>query len=304
MVGFSTLRWSVLAVGVLGLSACDETPQLGFLKNGSGEGGTSAAEREPVMVEREREAPEIFSKTESALWDGRPSLGGIWVAHPDVDEPQRVVMRNEINGKFVIGALFRRERDLPGPKLQVSSDAASELGMLAGAPVDLSVVALIREAVAVEPEVPEEAETAGEIETSTLDPVAELAAKAIEAAEAPGTKPIARPTAPTTKMTPAEVQPKPAAAAIAQPAPAAAPPATGLTRAFVQVGIFSSEENATTAADQLRSAGVIPTIKPFTSKDKSYWRVVAGPVATAADRRALLSKLVDLGYADAYPVAR
>ena len=83
------------------------------------------------LVERDVEAPEVFQVTEPGLWDGRPSLGGVWVAHPDVTEPERVIVRNEANGKFVIGALFRRERDIPGPRMQASSDAAAALGMLA-----------------------------------------------------------------------------------------------------------------------------------------------------------------------------
>ena len=70
--------------------------------------------------------------TDQGLWDGRPSLGGVWVAHPDVTEPERVIIRNEANGKFVIGALFRRERELPGPKLQMSSDAAAALERAGG----------------------------------------------------------------------------------------------------------------------------------------------------------------------------
>ena len=45
-------------------------------------------------------------------------------------EPERVIIRNQQNGQFVIGALFRRERETPGPRLQVSSDAAAALEML------------------------------------------------------------------------------------------------------------------------------------------------------------------------------
>ena len=30
-------------------------------------------------------APEVFQVREDGLWDGRPSLGGAWVAHPDVE---------------------------------------------------------------------------------------------------------------------------------------------------------------------------------------------------------------------------
>ncbi|WOI55594.1 hypothetical protein [Palleronia sp. LCG004] len=88
------------------------------------------------------EAPEVFQARAEGLWDGRPSLGGIWVAHPDVDTPERVIIRNVETGSVTTGALFRREREIPGPVLQVSSDAAAELGMLAGAPATLDVTAL------------------------------------------------------------------------------------------------------------------------------------------------------------------
>jgi hypothetical protein len=94
--------------------------------------------------DREVEAPEVFQATDSALWDGRPSLGGIWVASPDVVDPERVVILNPATGKSVNGALFRRERENPGPPLQVSSDAAEALGMLAGQPTKISVTALRR----------------------------------------------------------------------------------------------------------------------------------------------------------------
>ncbi len=63
----------------------------------------------------------------------------------DTKDPERVIMRNPANGKFVIGALFRRERENPGPALQISSDAAAALGILAGAPAKISVTALRRE---------------------------------------------------------------------------------------------------------------------------------------------------------------
>jgi hypothetical protein len=93
---------------------------------------------------REVEAPEVYQVTDNALWDGRPSLGGIWVAASDVVDPERVVILNPATGKTVTGALFRRERENPGPPLQVSSDAAEALGMLAGQPTSLRVTALRR----------------------------------------------------------------------------------------------------------------------------------------------------------------
>jgi hypothetical protein len=94
------------------------------------------------------EAPEVFQATDSALWDGRPSLGGIWVAAPDVTNPERVLMFNPATGKSITGALFKRERDNPGPRLQLSSDAAEALGILAGQPTEIKVTALRKEAAA------------------------------------------------------------------------------------------------------------------------------------------------------------
>jgi hypothetical protein len=37
------------------------------------------------LAERDVEAPEVFDVTDAGLWDGRPSLGGVWVAHPRCD---------------------------------------------------------------------------------------------------------------------------------------------------------------------------------------------------------------------------
>ena len=106
-------------------------------------GGT--ASQRVQLVDRDVEAPEVFQTTEAALWDGRPSLGGVWVAAEGVNQPERVIMRNQANGEEVVGALFRRERLNPGPPLQLSSDAAEALGVLAGSPVSLEVVALRRQ---------------------------------------------------------------------------------------------------------------------------------------------------------------
>ncbi|MGC1487212.1 MAG: SPOR domain-containing protein, partial [Albidovulum sp.] len=110
---------------------------------------SATEEGSPVLIsviggDHDVEAPEIFKVTDKGLWDGRPSLGGVWVAHSSVKDPQRVVIRNPANGKSVNGALFRREIDNPGPSLQLSSDAAQALGLLAGQPSTLEVVAIKR----------------------------------------------------------------------------------------------------------------------------------------------------------------
>lgn len=129
------------------------------------------------------EAPEVFSVTDEALWDGRPSLGGVWVASPDVVDPERVIMRNPANGRFVIGALFRRERDNPGPLLQISSDAAEALGLLAGQPAMIEVTALRRQDAA-----PAQTTLAAPAEDTAPDAdadITDIAAAAIQNATAP-----------------------------------------------------------------------------------------------------------------------
>lgn len=284
-------RAVTLASALALMAACEDFQGFNLGNNAKPDGQVQATETK--FVERDVEAPEVFAVSEAGLWDGRPSLGGVWVAHPDVTDPERVIIRNRANGKFVIGALFRRERALPGPRLQVSSDAAAALSMLAGAPVELEVTALRREETPVEPEVTaadapvsENVETAAEVETETLDPVASAAA-AIDAAEA---KPAAAP-APTAAPAPKQ-----------QPKPAASKTASKLSKPFLQIGIFSIQANAENTAAQMRRAGMVPTIKPGESNGKKFWRVVVGPAANSAERSALLKKIKDTGFTDAYAV--
>ena len=136
---YSVIRHSVLCLASAGLL-------LGCVEGSGTTSGSGAQNKAAASVRggsnREVEAPDVFQTTDSALWDGRPSLGGIWVASPDVTDPMRVVILNPATGKSVNGALFRRERENPGPPLQVSSDTAEALGLLAGQPTTLQVTAL------------------------------------------------------------------------------------------------------------------------------------------------------------------
>lgn len=247
------------------------------------------------LVERDVEAPEIFQVAESGLWDGRPSLGGVWVAHPDVTEPERVIIRNTSNDRFVIGALFRRERDIPGPRIQASSDAAAALGMLAGAPVQLTITALRRE----------------EVSETAQSPIEQAVAEAAEpqrppAPDTPPGRPKPRPAASaveTAALPPAPQPPAPAAAPAPRPAPVAAPAATSsLAKPYIQIGIFSVEANATRTASQMRAAGIAATVYAQNSGGKPFWRVVVGPAQTAKERTTLLNKIKEIGFTDAYAV--
>ena len=225
------------------------------------------------LVDRDVEAPDDFQTTDKALWDGRPSLGGVWVAATNVSDPMRVIMRNPANGKFVIGALFRREADNPGPKLQISSDAADALGLVAGEPATINVTALRRDEVATTPDA--NRPLLDTSETVADEPAAQVAADAVTAIEPKPAEPVV-------------------AAPVAEPAPAA--PAAG--EKSIQIGIFSVEDNAKRAVATLAKAGVTATVRTETSLGKPLWSVIATGDA------AVLAKIKAAGFADAYFLKR
>lgn len=271
----NTRRLAFLLTGALALAGCADGAGPGLFGDGATRGAGSQA------VERDVEAPEIFQQTALGLWDGRPSLGGVWVAHPDVAEPERVIIRTEDNSSFVIGALFRRERELSGPPFQISSDAAEALGLLAGQPARINVTALRRDTAGApdaEPASPAEpapaATAAAPIESAPLPPAA-TAASTTEAA------PRAAPSA----------------------APAAPAPTASLDKPLIQIGIFSVEANARNTATALAGKNIAATVKTQSLQGKTYWRVVAGPAATRDERATLLDKVKGMGFSDAYFVA-
>jgi rare lipoprotein A len=175
------------------------------------------------FVERDVARPEVFGMEEAGLWDGRPSLGGIWVAHPEAIDPERAVIRNVATGATVTGALFRRERENPGPRFQISSEAANALGILPGAPTPIRVTAVRLErvpvappAAAVEPEPAEEAAAA---------PAAPAAAPTAAPATAAPAEPRGLRALFQRRRPAAEPAPAPVAEPVPEPAPAAPAPA-------------------------------------------------------------------------------
>ena len=261
------------------VAGCEDPSQLAVFAQAP----NAPQETTVTVIEQEVEAPEIFQVTENGLWDGRPSLGGIWVAHPDTIDPEQVIVRNAANGKFVIGSLFIRERALPGPRLQVSSDAASALGMLAGQPVELTVTALRKREIELAPAtVAEEPAGVGVSAAMASD-------SAVPGAEAPQTRPGSGP-APIVTTTSAPEQPAPT-----QP--------TSLAKPYIQIGIFGVEANARNTATSMRTDGIIPTVKEYQANGKTFWRVLVGPAANTTERAALLKKVREKGFTDAYFVS-
>lgn len=279
-------------------------PGLGALLSGPGPGGGGGRSREI-------EAPEVFLAEEAGLWDGRPSLGGIWVASPEAKTPERVRMVNLATGKSVAGALFRRERENPGPRLQLSSEAATALGLLAGQPAKIRVVALRHGPQAAGPGSTKAAGAEGAADAEALGAAAKAAlAAAPAAAPSAGTKPAPNPVAapaPAPSPAPNAAKPglfgglfkgqAPAAAPAPPPAPAATPTPVatgGAVRAMV--GSFAVKENAESAAKKLQSAGLTAEVKEARQGEKVLWALTA----RGADQVVLLETLKKLGFADAY----
>ncbi|MEM6658739.1 MAG: SPOR domain-containing protein [Pseudomonadota bacterium] len=425
-------RLAFLALALVALSGCDEALETAE-KSEDQPAANEIFPQATNVSQRDIEAPDVFQVTEAGLWDGRPSLGGVWVAHPDVTQPQRVLIKNTANSTSITGALFRRERNLPGPALQVSSAAAEQLGLLAGAPTRLDVVALKREEVVTPPVVPApdpaaqdvsdtettiaqaDADPQSETATASADPekpakrkwwqkkepaTAAVAAGAVAAGAATATaaandvtadgadivadaveetapepeKPAKRKwwqkkepaTAPATSTAAAEAAPEPAAvdtvdavtetaavtaaapalsdapvvapaekpakrkwwqkkdpdeitqtpldpiagaaAAIeaSEPVPAAAtaPASTiELSKPFVQIGTFGVQANADSAAAQVRRNGMSAEVRELKTEDSTVWRVLVGPAANRAERKAIRNDVRDLGFTDAFTVS-
>ena len=314
-------RQAVIGFVAVAVSGCSEDSAFSLLKQDDSETrAVSVSDRSVPLIESDVEAPDVFQVTDKGLWDGRPSLGGIWVAHPDVDKPERVIIRNTENSEFVIGALFRRERDNPGPVLMVSSDAAAELGMLAGAPARLNVTALRREetpdpeaeakateqdAVAVQTEA-----TAAETEATlaalplgaaatgaaqgadTADDAVAGAAAAISAAEAEG----------ATGAVPASAAGESVVVAAVDPAAEPEAEIDDKDKRYLQIGIFSQQAHAERTARVMSAAGMSPTIKTQSAEGTMFWRVVGGPADSVFTRTSMLEAVRNEGFVDAFPV--
>lgn len=87
----------------------------------------------------EQMVPDALRLTGTAVWDGRPTLGGLWIARPDV-ESRRVLIETR-EGSAAAMLLPNMSRD---HRFQLSSDLAGILGVGAGKTVAVRVTALMR----------------------------------------------------------------------------------------------------------------------------------------------------------------
>lgn len=252
-------KWAARGIFITLLTGC---AGLGVSENTS----TYTPSTVTNVVKRDAEAPDVVNISEAGIWDGRPSLGGIWVAYPNAKDPEKVIIRNPQNGKFVIGVLFGRERGFSGPSLQLSSDAADALGILAKQPTNVSVVALRSRTIP--EETPEAEMVENQVIEEILDPIQKTAETAIASADTPTPKP------------------KP----------------SSLIKPYLQIGIFGVEENARGSVSSITNKGLSASMSKLTLNNKPFWRVMVGPVATTTEMAAMRKTVIDAGFADAYAV--
>ena len=91
------------------------------------------------------EKPEILDISASVFWDGEQTLGGNWISHPDVDSPERVLIKNKANGKSIVGAIFQQTKKLSNGSAKISSDAAKSLNINTNEQTKVKIIA-VREA--------------------------------------------------------------------------------------------------------------------------------------------------------------
>lgn len=246
-------------------------------------------------IETDVVATEAFSIQDTALWDGRPTFGGIWIAHPDAETPERVRISNVESGKEVIGALYKRERDFPGPKIELSADAALALGVLAGNPTELSIVTLRRKTVEVEVAVEEP-----EINMTTP-----LRRRTVAATPETPVAPIPVPVAPV--VTPDVAAPS-ASDIVTTTLPAITPPATivapripdtARTSVFIQVATMQSRSKAEAIITKLERAGLYAEIRERKTESRTLYRVIVGPATSPEALEIMMGVVKEIGYKDA-----
>ena len=88
------------------------------------------------------EKPEILDISAFVFWNGEQTLGGNWISHPDVDSPERVLIKNIANGKSIVGAIFQQTKKLNTGSAKISSDAAKSLNISKNEKTEVKIIAV------------------------------------------------------------------------------------------------------------------------------------------------------------------
>ena len=88
------------------------------------------------------EKPAILDISTSVIWDGEQTLGGNWISHPNVDSPERVLIKNNSNGKSIVGAIFQQTKKMKTGPAVISSDAAKALNIAQNDQTKVQIIAV------------------------------------------------------------------------------------------------------------------------------------------------------------------
>ena len=211
--------------------------------------------------ENDVEAPEIFNAEGLAYWDGQSSLGGVWITHPNIDQPTRVLIKDKYGNNSVIGAIFNRSSDTDEKRMLLSSEAAASLGIEANENRIIYVTALRA--------------------LKTVKSVKSKKELTNSETEATFEEKVKKENLPSQNLS-----------------------TNDLTKPYIQVGIFSIEQNARNTAEVMNQLNIQPTVKKQTSQNKTFWRVIVGPAGSLNERSTLLQKVKAVGFGDAYAVSK
>ena len=128
------------------------------------------------------EKPEILNLSASVIWDGGQTLGGNWISHPDVDSPERVLIKNISNGKSIVGAIFQQAKKMKTGPAVISSDAAKALNIAQNDQTKVQIIAVrAAERTSITPTIaePNKSDSAS-IETKLLKPFIQVGIFGVE----------------------------------------------------------------------------------------------------------------------------
>jgi rare lipoprotein A len=296
-----------LAIGaaLATLAACTEASDT----TGTAPMAAAPAVTEPPatrLTEAEVPRPDLYAESGIAVWDGRPSIGAVWVAHPIVDQARRVRITVTDTGVSAPGALLKRDPSIPGPPFLLSGDAAARLGLEPGVPARIDVVALERDVIEAPvvavpapdpaPETPTTPQPDPDVADTDVVEAAPAASEtaAVEESPAPATAPPADP-APIVNIPQETVIPGVATATDAAPTPQDTTP---VRRQYVQVGTFGVRSNAETLAETLRNQGYSVRLSTVDGATRPLTRVLIGPATTRGARNVILQRLRADGITD------
>jgi hypothetical protein len=344
------VRWRSfrMAIGAIifstvGCSELDPVAQTGSGDPGADKQTSAQKTAQPVLPSSTRQDsidpsmrpdPEAFHVTGLGLWDGERTLPGVWIAYPMAEIARRVRLTNVETGAQADAAMFRRDPNLSGPRIIVSSEAAEWLGLTPGHATQMTIdgltyrrdteVASVAASPVDEPEptpveVPAEeaakepaAPEAAPLATVSTEPPAALETAAADTGpmdaaavkDGIGSEPDPSTSATESageKAEPGPITPTPKPKPEVTPAEPVPEVSGEITdgRHFIQAGIFGQPENAARLMEKLRAANLPVVELPLILSGRPLTRVLIGPYQTVAERSTALEIVRRLGPADA-----